>query len=228
MEPNIKQKTMGGSDSKVEEEKTDENEVINQISPRAFTSIDVHGSSVLTSIVVLLVILAFFFLMYLVLKRYGCCTSRTRGDFEPGTEGYRRANSWYGSVWPQNRGLFDQNIEFGSMPIEEYDRSSRHLRHVDRARYLNGPSHVLPITGPPPMLPIKYDYANSASTTTNPPIIIQTAGPSHRSTPHREREYPSDRFLPKEAREIRDSILEARKEGFERLQEELDKMKEDR
>ena len=113
------------------------------------------------------------------------------------------------------------------MAIEGYDRGNRQLRGVDSDRFLNGPNPVLPITGPAPVLPLKYDYANSISTT-NPPIIIQAAGPSHRSTPHREREYPSDRFLPKEARELRDSILEARKEGFERLQEELDKMKEDR
>ena len=55
---------MGGSESKVDEEKVDENEnkVVNQISPAAFTSIDVHGNSVLSSIVILLVILSLVFL----------------------------------------------------------------------------------------------------------------------------------------------------------------------
>ena len=66
------------------------------------------------------------------------------------------------------------------------------------------------------MLPIKYDYANSVSTASNPaPIIIQASGPAHHA---RERErYPSAEFMPKKNR----------REAFEKLQGEIDKMKGD-
>ena len=115
---------MGGSESKVDEEKVDENEnqLVNEISPRAFTSIDVHGNSILSSVVILLVILSLMFLGYLLLKRYGCCKTTSRNNFPPETEGRRRQESWYGAVWPQNRGLFGQEIPFGSMTVDGYDR----------------------------------------------------------------------------------------------------------
>ena len=82
------------------------------------------------------------------------------------------------------------------MTVYGYDRGNR-FRGVDTSRFLTGPNQVLPIAGPPPILLLKYDYANSnISTANSPPIIIQ-AGPSHHN---REREsYPSAEYLPKKA-----------------------------
>ena len=208
---------MGGSESKVDEEKQDENEnkLVNQISPRAFTSIDVHGNSVLSSIVILLVILSLVFLGYLLLKRYGCCKSSRSSNFPAGTEGHRRQESWYGGIWPNNHGLCGQEIPFGSMTVDGYDRGNR-FRNVEAPRFPIAPNQVLSIAGPPPILPLRYENANSnISTAQPPPIIIQTT-PHHQN---REREnFPPAEFMPKK---------EARREAFERLQGDINKMRDD-
>ena len=199
---------MGGSESKVDEEKVDENEnkLVNEISPRAFTSIDVHGNSVLSSVVILLVILSLMFLGYLLLKRYGCCGTTNRNTFPPGTEGRRRQESWYSML---NRGLWDQEIPF----VDGYDRGIGY-RNVEANRLPFVQNQVLPLAAPPPILPIKY--ANSEFSTNNthaPPIIIQTTQPA---TPHYG-------YQSKEHEEF-SSRKEPRRETFERLQSEIDKL----
>ena len=205
---------MGGSESKVDEEKVDENEnkLVNEISPRAFTSIDVHGNSVLSSIVILLVILALMFLGYLLLKRYGCCKTTSRNIFPPGTEGRRRQESWYGAVWPQNRGLFGQEIPFGSMTVDGYDRGVGY-RNIEANRLPFVQNQVLPLAAPPPILPIKYANSEISTNAHAPPIIIQTTQPA---TPHYG-------FQSKEHEEY-SPRKEPRRETFERLQSEIDKL----
>ena len=208
---------MGGGSSKVDEEKVDENEnqLVNVISPRAFTSIDVHGNSILSSVVILLVILSLMFLGYLLLKHYGCCGTTSRNNFPPGTEGRRRQESWYGML---NRGLWDQEIPFG----DGYDRGIGY-RNVEANRLpfvqnqvlpLAAPPHqVLPLAAPPPILPIKYANSEISTNAHVPPIIIQTTQPA---TPHYG-------FQSKEHEEF-SSRKEPRRETFERLQSEIDKL----
>ena len=207
---------MGGSESKVDEEKVDENEnkVVNQISPAAFTSIDVHGNSVLSSIVILLVILSLVFLGYLLLKRYGCCKTYSRSNFPPRAEGHRRQESLYGALWSQNRGNFGHDLPFGSMTIDGYDRGIGY-RNVEANRLPYAPNHVLPIAAPPPILPLTYANSNISTASQPPPIIIQTS-PHHQN---REREnFPHEEFSPRK---------EVRREAYERLQGEIDKIKGD-
>jgi len=211
---------MGGGSSKVDEEKVDENEnqLVNEISPRAFTSIDVHGNSILSSVVILLVILSLMFLGYLLLKRYGCCGTTSRNTGPPGIEDRRRQDPWYGML---NRALWDQEIPFA----DGYDRRIGY-RNVEANRLpfvqnqvlpIAAPPHVnqmLPIAAPPPILPLKY--ANSEISTNNshvPPIIIQTTQPA---TPHYG-------YQSKEHEEF-SSRKEPRRETFERLQSEIDKL----
>ena len=198
---------MGGSESKVDEEKVDENEnkLVNEISPRAFTSIDVHGNSVLSSVVILLVILSLMFLGYLLLKRYGCCGTTNRNTFPPRTEGRRRQESWYDML---NRGLWDQEIPFG----DGYDRGIGY-RNVEANRLPFVQNQVLPLAAPPPILPIKYANSEISTNAHAPPIIIQTTQPA---TPHYG-------FQSKEHEEY-SPRKEPRRETFERLQSEIDKL----
>ena len=211
---------MGGGSSKVDEEKVDENEnqLVNEISPKAFTSIDVHGNSILSSVVVLLVILSLMFLGYLLIKHYGCCGTTSRNNPPPGTVGRRRQEPWYGML---NRALWDQEIPF----VDGYNRGIGY-GNVEANRLPFVQNHVLPLAAPPPMnqvlplaapppiLPIKY--ANSEFSTNNthaPPIIIHTTQPA---TPHYG-------YQSKEHEEF-SSRKEPRRETFERLQSEIDKL----
>ena len=102
------------------------------------------------------------------------------------------------------------------MTVDGYDRGIGY-RNVEANRLPFVPNHVLPITAPPPILPLKY--ANSDISTNNhaPPIIIQTT--PHHGYQSREREnFHHEEFSPRK---------EPRREAFERLQGEIDKIKGD-
>ena len=99
------------------------------------------------------------------------------------------------------------------MTVDGYDRGIGY-RNVEANRLPFVPNHVLPLTAPPPILPIKY--ANSEFSTNNthaPPIIIHTTQPA---TPHYG-------YQSKEHEEF-SSRKEPRRETFERLQSEIDKL----
>ena len=160
---------MGGSASKTEEEKSDTNTNEVVVAPRAFTSIDVHGNSVLTSVAVILVLLALASLAYFYFRRFRCCKS---GDTYPvGTEGHRRESSWYGEMWPQNRGLFSmgnfgtQGIDVGNWPID--GTGSYRPSRGDGSRFSTSPSS---------QIPLKY-FPDSPTSSSLPPIVI----PIHQS-----------------------------------------------
>ena len=199
----------------VDEEKVDENEnqLVNEISPRAFTSIDVHGNSILSSVVILLVILSLMFLGYLLLKRYGCCGTTNRNTFPPGTEGRRGQESWYGML---NRGLWDQEIPFvdgynrgigyGNVEANRLPFVQNHVLPLAAPPPIN---QVLPLAAPPPILPIKYANSEISTNTSAPPIIIQTT-PHHGYQSREHEEFSSRR--------------EPRRDAFKRLQGEIDKL----
>ena len=160
---------MGGSASKQEEEKSDTNTNEVVVAPGAFTSIDVHGNSVLTSVAVILVLFALASLAYVYLRRLKCCKSS--GNHPAGTEGHRRETSWYGDVWPQNRGLFSMGsfgtpgIDVGSWPID--GTGSFRTPRVESTRFS---------TNPNPAIPLNY-HPDSPTSTALPPIVI----PIHQS-----------------------------------------------